>query len=158
MLSGLVETWTAFYSNHAAVKTVVGFVHIGGLLAGGGCAVTADLATNGAARDSAAAQVTELRVLKRTHELVVAGLAALFLSGMLLFLADLDTYLHSRIFWAKMGLVALLLVNGLLLVAGERRVQAGDSTAWTRLHRTAVISLVLWLLTTLLGTALPNLG
>jgi hypothetical protein len=158
MITELVDSWNAFYSSHAAMRTVIEFVHIGGLLAGGGCAITADLATISAARDSAAAQQTELRVIKRTHELVVAGLVALFVSGALLFAADVSTYLYSRLFWLKMCLVALLLLNGFLLLSGERRVRAGDSTAWTRLHRTAVTSLVLWFLTTLLGAALPNIA
>jgi hypothetical protein len=154
----VIESWNALYSGHAALRLAVEFVHIGGLLAGGGCAITADLATISAARDSSIAQVTELRVLRRTHELVLVGLIALFISGALLFFADLDTYLYSRLFWLKMCLVLLLLINGALLLAGERRVRAGDALAWTRLHRTAVTSLVLWFLTTLIGAALPNIG
>ena len=153
-----IEFWNALYADHAALRSAVEFVHIGGLLAGGGCAITADLATISAARDSSAAQVTELRVLKRTHELVLTGLIALFVSGALLFFADVETYLYSRLFWFKMCLVLLLLINGALLLDGERRVRAGDALAWTRLHRTAVTSLVLWFLTTLIGAALPNLG
>jgi hypothetical protein len=153
-----IESWNALYSGHAALRSTVEFVHIGGLLAGGGCAITADLATITAARDSSAAQMTELRVLKRTHELVLTGLVALFISGALLFFADVETYLYSRLFWLKMLLVVLLLVNGVLLLSGERRVRAGDALAWTRLHRTAVISLVLWFLTTFIGAALPNIG
>ena len=100
-----IEFWNSLYSDHAALRSVVEFVHIGGLLAGGGCAITADLATISAARDSSAAQVTELRVLKRTHELVLTGLIALFVSGALLFFADVETYLYSRLFWIKMFLV-----------------------------------------------------
>jgi hypothetical protein len=153
-----VDTWNSFYANHAVLRTGIEFVHIGGLLAGGGCAVTADLATLTAARDSAAARGTELHVLKRTHRLVVAGLVALFLSGALLFMADIGTYLYSRVFWLKMILVMLLLANGLLLLAWERQIMRGDARAWTRLHYTAVTSLVLWFLTTLLGAALPNIG
>jgi hypothetical protein len=57
-----------------------------------------------------------------------------------------------------MFMVVLLVVNGLLLLGGERRVKGGDPQAWTRLHRTAVTSLVLWVLITLLGAALPNIG
>jgi hypothetical protein len=97
-------------------------------------------------------------LLRRTHRLVVIGLVALALSGALLVLADVDTYLYSRVFWAKMGLVALLLVNGSLVLRGERRAAGGDAKAWQALHNTAVSSLALWFLTTLLGAALPNIG
>jgi uncharacterized membrane protein len=154
----MLETWVSFYSTHAALRSAVGFIHVGGLLAGGGCAITADLATISAARDNLAAQITELRVLKRTHELVAAGLVALLVSGVLLFAADVDTYLYSRLFWIKMGMVVMLVVNGLLLLAAEKRVRAGDARGWNRLHYTAVTSLVLWFLTTLIGAALPNIG
>ena len=153
-----LDGWNSLYANHALLRTSIEFVHIGGLLAGGGCAVTADLATITAARDSSMARVTELQVLKRTHRLVVAGLVALFLSGALLFMADVGTYLYSRVFWLKMLLVLLLLGNGLLLLAWERQITRGDAQAWARLHYTAVTSLVLWFLTTLLGAALPNIG
>ncbi len=63
-----------------------------------------------------------------------------------------------EIFWIKMCLMALLVVNGALLLRGERRLTRGDARAWARLHQTAVVSLVLWFLTTLAGAALPNIG
>jgi len=80
------------------------------------------------------------------------------MSGVLLFGADVETFLYSRIFWLKMGLMVLLLINGLLLLRGERQAQRGEPDAWARLHYTAVASLVLWFLTTLAGVALPNIG
>ncbi len=158
MLSHLLESWASIYANHAALRTAIEFMHIGGLLAGGGCAVTADLATIRAAREGPAARTVHLLLLKRTHRLVVSGLAALATSGVLLFAADVGTFLYSRIFWLKMGLVVLLLVNGALIVAGEGRVQRDAPRAWTRLHYTAVSSLVLWFLTALAGVTLTNIG
>lgn len=158
MLSHFLETWASLYANHAALRTAVEFTHIAGLLAGGGCAIAADLATIHSAREVAAARATELRLLQRTHTLVVLGLASLFVSGALLLAADVETYWYSRIFWLKMGLVVLLLVNGALLLRGERQVGRGDTGAWARLHYTATTSLILWFLTTLAGAALPNIG
>jgi uncharacterized membrane protein len=154
----MFETWNSFYSTHAAIRTVVGFAHIIGLVAGGGCAITADLATIIHARDRAAARSTQLHLLERTHAIVVGGLIALTLSGLLLFAADIQTYLPSRVFWIKMTLLALLIVNGALMLAGEKRVARGEPRAWTRLHHFAVASLVLWGLITLAGAALPNIG
>jgi low temperature requirement protein LtrA len=133
-------------------------MHIGGLAVGGGCAITADLATITAVREGAAARTTQLHLLKRTHRLVVLGLVALSISGVLLFAADVETYLYSRIFWFKIGLMVLLLANGTLLLVGERQAKRGEPRAWVRLHYTATVSLVLWFLTTLAGAALPNIG
>lgn len=92
------------------------------------------------------------------HRVVLMGLALAVASGVLLFAADWDTYLVSKIFWTKMVLVALLLANGLGLTQAEDAAVRGDSRAWTRLRRAAIVSLTLWLLTTLAGTALPNVG
>ena len=157
MLASLLSTWTAFYSDHSTVKTTIEFVHIAGLMIGGGCAITADLATIEAVREGPIGRTSQFHVLKRTHTIVVVGLAALFLSGILLFAADADTFLHSRVFWVKMALLALLLGNGLAMLAGERRVKRGDARAWGHLHTVAVSSLVLWFLTTLAGAALTNI-
>jgi hypothetical protein len=44
MLTDLIESWNALYANHAALRTAIEFAHIGGLVAGGGCAIAADLA------------------------------------------------------------------------------------------------------------------
>ena len=158
MLSHLIESWASLYANHAALRTGIEFMHIGGLVAGGGCAITADLATITAVRGGSAERTTQLHLLKQTHRIVVLGLVALVMSGLLLFGADVQTFLYSRIFWLKMGLMVLLLINGLLLLRGERQVRHGEPQAWARLHYTAVASLVLWFLTTLAGAALPNIG
>jgi uncharacterized membrane protein len=158
MWSHFLETWVSLYANHAVLRTSVEFLHIAGLVAGGGCAITADLATITASRDTLATRTTQLHLLTQTHQIVVSGIAALAFSGLLLFAADVDTFLYSRIFWLKMGLMALLLANGALLLRGEGQVKRGEPRAWTRLHNTAVASLALWLLTTLAGVALPNIG
>jgi hypothetical protein len=158
VLSHLLESWVSLYANHAALRTGIEFLHIGGLVAGGGCAITADLATISAVRNGSATRTTQLHLLKRTHRIVVLGLAALVISGLLLFAADVETFLYSRIFWLKMGLMVLLLINGALLLAGERQVRRGEPRAWARLHHTATASLILWFLTTLAGAALPNIG
>ena len=157
MFTHLFDVWTSFYSNHALLRTTIGFVHVGGLMLGGGCAVAADLATIEAVREGPIGRSSQLHVLKRTHTIVVTGLIALAASGLLLFAADADAYLHSWIFWVKMGLMGTLLINGVAMLSGEQRVMRGDTRAWTRLHTIAVSSLLLWFLTTLAGAALPNI-
>jgi hypothetical protein len=158
VLSHLIQSWVSLYANHAALRTGIEFMHIGGLVAGGGCAITVDLATITAVREGPASRAGQLHLLTWTHRIVVLGLFALAISGLVLFGADVQTFLYSRIFWLKMGLMMLLLVNGLLVLRGERQVQRGEPDAWARLHTAAVASLVLWFLTTLAGAALPNIG
>jgi hypothetical protein len=146
------------YANHPALRTAIEFAHVGGLIASGGCALTADLAAITEARNGSVGRIVELQLLQRTHRIVVIGLIAPFVSGVLLFGADVDTYLHSRIFWVKMGLVVLLLANGALLMVEERHVKRGKAPKWVGLHYAAAASLVLWSLTTLAGVAFPNIG
>ena len=133
-------------------------MHIGGLVAGGGGAITVDLATITAARTRSSTLVAQLNLLKRTHVVVILGLIALVVSGVLLFAADVDTFISSRIFWMKMGLMVALLANGVLLVRSERDATHAEAQAWTRLHFIATVSLILWFLITLAGAALPNIG
>ena len=157
-MAQLLNTWAGTFANHPLLRTAVDFVHIGGLVAAAGCALTADLATISAARRTLDSRKTQLEILKRTHPIVVMGLGLLVISGLLLFAADVPTFLHSTVFWVKMGLVALLIGNGSMMVAAERRAARGLSGSWTHLHALAISSLLLWTLTTLLGAALPNLA
>jgi hypothetical protein len=152
-----VTTWAAVFANHPLLRTAVDFVHIGGLVAAAGCALTADLATITAARRTPDSRDAQLGLLGRTHPIVVSGFAALTVSGLLLLAADVSTFLHSTLFWIKMGLVGLLVINGALMLAAERRARRGVTGSWGRLHALAVGSLVLWTVTTLVGAALPNL-
>jgi hypothetical protein len=158
VLTQVLDSWGSIYANHAALRTGILFMHIGGLLAGGGSAIAVDLATLKANRQGPAARMAHLEVLKSTHALVVAGLAAIVISGVLQFGADVGTFVSSRIFWLKMALVVLLLVNGALILAGERQVQRNAPRAWVRLHATATASLVLWFVITMAGVALTNIG
>src|SRR5262249_6045507 len=105
VIQQLLDSWTSIYSNHAALKTGIAFMHIGGLVAGGGGAITADLATIAAARTRSSRLMAQLDLLKKTHVVVILGLIALVVSGVLLFAADVDTFISSRIFWLKMGLM-----------------------------------------------------
>jgi uncharacterized membrane protein len=158
MWGSVLESWSSIYANHATLRTVTEFLHVGGLMFAGGCAITADLASITAARENAAGQTAQLHLLKRTHVIVAVGLFALAVSGVLLLAADVATYWYSRVFWLKMGFIVLLLVNGAAIVRYERKVQQGETAAWRRLHQVAAASVVLWCLTTLAGVALLNIG
>lgn len=153
-----VTDWASLYANHANLRTAVGFMHVGGLLGGGGAAIAADRATLVAGRLGPDERRLHLGSLRSTHRIVLFGLTLVIISGVLLFASDLDTFLHARLFWLKMSLVALLVVNGGVLLEAERRALLGLDRAWTALRATAILSLVLWFLTTLAGAALPNIG
>jgi|SRR5689334_23416107 hypothetical protein len=157
-MTDLLQTWASFYSNHAAIRTLIAFVHVGGLIAGGGLAVSTDRALLTTVNDDDWSRQTLLETLQGSHNLIVGSLALIVVSGLLLFAADFDTFLYSRFFWIKMGLVALLVINGAVLWAAERRALRGDGRAWTTLRVTSAASIALWFLTTLGGVALPNIG
>ncbi len=157
-LTDLMTSWGSLYANHAALRTLVEFVHVSALIIGGGLAIVSDRALLRANTDDAAARRHLLGALQGSHRLVILSLALIVLSGGLLFASDFGTFLSSRFFWIKMGLVGLLLVNGLVLRRAEQRAVAGDHTAWKTLRVTAAASITLWLLTTLGGVALPNIG
>jgi predicted tellurium resistance membrane protein TerC len=96
--------------------------------------------------------------VQKTHNIVLAGLAVVIASGVLLFAADLDAYLVSKLFWIKMALVVALMINGAILTRAERRLSSNLGNSWGTLQWTAIASLSLWFLTTFIGTALPNIG
>ena len=37
-----LENWASLYSNHAALRTAIGFLHVGGLVLSGGIAISTD--------------------------------------------------------------------------------------------------------------------
>jgi len=157
-LSNALVSWASFYANHAAVRTLIAFVHVAALIGGGGMAIAVDRGTLAALRKDEAGRCAQLDALRATHHTVILSLVLIVLSGVLLFAADVETYLYSRFFWTKIALVAALVANGAVLWGTERRARQGDPSAWPRLRATAVASIALWLLTTLAGVALPNIG
>ena len=157
-LARLAEPWNALYSDSKAVSSAVVFLHLVPLLLAGGAALSADRATLRAARDSAEERTRQLRELARAHGLVLGGLALSFVSGVLLFLADVDEYLGSPIFWVKLAFVGLLLVNGFMMTSTERSLASGgdETTLWARLRTISLLSQFLWIATTLVGVVLMS--
>jgi hypothetical protein len=82
---------------------------------------------------------------------------------LLLALSDVKTFATSVVYWTKMGLVALLLANGLLLRGTERELRAGSLLSqstppgkklWSRLRFAAAASMTLWTAIVLAGVIL----
>jgi hypothetical protein len=153
----LFEPWASYYSDSHLAQTLVTFAHIGGLVVGGGAAITADRGTLRMASD--VDRRRHLLEIGRSHRLVIMSLAIVVVSGLLLLASDLETYWGSRIYWLKMALVAALLVNGARMQRVEQTVtleSVVSSAQWGALRGTAMASLVLWLAITLAGVALIN--
>jgi len=157
-LARLAEPWNSLYADSKVVSSAVVFLHLLPLLVAGGAALTADRATLRAARGSADDRARQLRELARVHAVVLGGLALSFVSGVLLFLSDVDEYLGSPVFWVKLGFVGLLLLNGFMMTRTEKALASGgnESALWARLRTISVMSLILWTTTTLVGVVLMS--
>jgi uncharacterized membrane protein len=157
-LARLVEPWNSLYGDSKAISSAVIFLHLVPLVLAGGAAVVADRATIRASRGADEDRTRQLTELSRTHTIVLGGLALSFASGVLLFLSDVDSFLRSPFFWIKLGLVGLLLANGFVMTRTEKALAAGGEggALWNRLRTISMLSLTLWLATTLAGVVLTN--
>jgi hypothetical protein len=161
-LAQALDPWKSLYSDSKAVASVVTAVHLVGMLFGGGLAVAADRSTLRALRREPADRVRALTELGAVHRPVLVALAILFLSGVALAAADVETFAGSPIFALKLVLVTLLLLNGAVLARTERALRlatgepARERRLWGRLKATAYLSLLLWTCTVLAGTVLVN--
>jgi hypothetical protein len=156
-----LQPWNDFYSHSKAAEIIVTCLHVGGLLLAGGLAIGADRGTFRAMRYPVAERPRHLRDLADIHRWVLGGLAVVLVSGLLLFAADVETFAGSWLFWTKMALVLVLLVNGFVMTRTER-VLAGNpveaSPAWRRLHRVAIASVSLWFVIAFAGVALVTVS
>jgi hypothetical protein len=159
-LAQVLEPWKSLYGDSKTVASVVTGLHLVGLLFGGGLAVAADRSTLRALRRPAEERRAMLRELRAVHRPVLIALALLFASGVALAAADIETFLESPIFWAKLAIVALLLANGAVLALTEQALgrDAGEGAPrlWRRLALTTRLSLALWTAAVLAGTVLVN--
>jgi uncharacterized membrane protein len=169
LLVDIADPWAKLYSHSNVLATIVGFLHVAPIVVGGGLAIAIDRWTIRLRHDDPGARAHHLVEMSLAHRVVLAALALSFVSGLALFAADVETFFGSWIFWLKMGLIALLLVNGALMTRTERALRVGsasgdasrganDDAEWRRLHAFALTSLALWLVITLAGVALMNLA
>lgn len=151
-LSETVAWWAAAYGDHRLLSVSVRFLHIIGLVIGGGTAIVTDRAILIGARGGLPERASAMALLHRSHRTVVPALVLVVATGVLLSAADLSTFFGSPIYWLKLSLVALLLVNGAGLVAAERL--ATRTNAWRRLAFGSAASLTLWVVLLFVGTLL----
>ena len=150
------QGWARVYADHTLISAGVMFVHLAGMLLGGGAAVAADRRTLRAAGEPEPARAGHLAFLRTVHGIALTGLAMLAVSGIAMLLADLETFWSATAFWVKMCLVALLLANGLLMRLAERRARTRPDDGWRPLKAAATASLALWLSIVLVSTILAS--
>lgn len=159
VLADWLEPWAALYGESTGWQTGVVFLHLGGLLVGGGGAVAEDIGTLRAARGDPARRVERLNLLGLAHRTVLFGLALTAATGVLMLGADFEALAGSAVFWVKMALVVVLLCNGALMIRAERGARhpgpAGDR-AWRMLTRAAGASAVLWFVILLVSVLLTQ--
>lgn len=157
-LAALVEPWNKLFSHSKPVSAAVLFLHIAPLIIGGGVAFGADLATLRAHRAPPAERERHLVALSETHRLVLFGLTLSVVSGIGLFLSDVENFWSSIFWWIKLLMVVLLLVNGFILTRTESALlrNKDDTAAWARLRIVAILSVTLWLGTALAGVVLKE--
>lgn len=95
------------------LKIVYVTLHVFGVAIGAGAAYMSDIIFLSSIRDRILSSV-EIRILSLASKVVWAGLGLLVLSGVLLFSLDPVTYAASTKFLAKMTIVGVLVLNGII--------------------------------------------
>jgi len=150
------QGWARVYADTKLVSIGVMYLHLAGLLLGGGAAVAADRETLRAAREPEPVRADHLAFLGTVHTIAIAGLSMLAVSGAAMLLADLETFWSTKVFWIKMSLVVLLLANGLLMRQGEQLARTMPGRAWRQLKMSSIASLVLWFAILMASTILAS--
>lgn len=152
-----IRWWAGYYGNHAAVSTTIIYLHLAGLVVGGGAAVATDRQILRAWHRGGDRRPATLQDVAAVHFFVVGGLALMMSTGLLMFFADVHTFRASSLFWWKMGSVSLLLLNGAVLGWAEGLARRTEGRrGWTLLGTVSVLSMVLWMATLFLGTSLKT--
>ena len=151
-LASFTQSWADYYASHQALSVTIRFLHLTGIVIGGGTALAGDRQVLAALSAGPERKAALLPWLHRSHRVVVPSLGLVILTGILMVAADATTFLSSRLYWTKMCFVALLLANGGLLVAAESfATRHAGQRGWGRLAAVACASFVLWLLILHLG-------
>ncbi len=158
-LEAALKPWADFYGHTKPVQAGVEFLHVGGLLVGGGFAIASDRAALRALKADPERQKYVLADFHSIHTPVIIALSVSVVSGLAMLASDIGTFLVSPVFWTKMTLVLLLLTNGYLVKRTDEQLNADPSPgnpAWGRFRFGAIASITLWLSTTLAGVILLN--
>ena len=159
-VDALAEPWQKLYAHSTIVATLVLFGHVAGLLVAGALtfsteagALRLDPADDGERR-------RYLRALSPSRGAMALALGVAMVSGVLLFLADLEAFAVSPVFWAKMLLVVLLLANAVVASRLDARLLRENDKPhdglWRRRRASAWATALLWFALVLCGSALAS--
>lgn len=95
------------------IQTIAGVAHLFGVALGAGGAYLSDMMFFSSVRDEKISG-TEMRFLKLGSFAVWIGLFILIVSGLVLTFLNPERTIGSEKFWAKMTIVAVIIVNGLI--------------------------------------------
>lgn len=153
----LFAPWQDLYSDSTIISTTVTALHLIGMLIGGGLAIAADRATLRIADEEPGQRERHLGELNAIHRPVLLALGLLLITGLMMVASDISTFLTSPVLWAKLTLVALLVVNGVILERTETSLRrATGEGPWDRLRFSARCSIALWIATLIAGTVLVS--
>ena len=152
ILDGIVRLtapWHHLFDHSRPVEMATVGTHVLSMLVAGGLAIAHDRGTLRASGFSDLIRGHHLDELRAVHRPVVIALGICMASGLALFGSDVATYAVSPTFWIKLGLIALLLANALVMQSGERTLSfaaaGGAATAaWTRIRASSIVSVALW--------------
>jgi hypothetical protein len=156
---GMAKPWADLYGHSKPLATVVTFGHIAGIMVGGGFAMASDRSALRAIRGSDEDRRRVLADFSSVHRPVLISLTLVVVSGVLMMLADAETFLSSPVYYVKIGSFVLLLLNGFVVQRTEQALAKDPSTGnalWGRFGFGARASLFLWLWTALVGVALMS--
>jgi hypothetical protein len=158
----LFAPWQDLVSSSDVIGGTVMGVHILALMIGGGIGLAADRSTLRVAPGDTAGRRVRLTDVREVHTIVLVGVIALFASGVLLAAAEIEEFVESPVFWVKLALAGLLVVNGIALTRTTNRLSASDEELpvgdadWALLRRYARFSAFLWIATAVVGIVLVN--
>ena len=149
--------WQDLYSDSTIISTTVTALHLIGMLIGGGLAIAADRVTLRIAGEQTGERERHLGELNAIHRPVLFALSLLFITGLMMVASDASTFLTSPVLWVKLGLVVLLVINGVVLERAETSLRtASGRGSWEKLRFSARCSIALWIATLIAGTVLVS--
>jgi hypothetical protein len=157
-LTNLAAPFAHLYNHSKPLSIGTTYAHLASMVWAGGLAIAGDRTTLRLKGDDVTGITHHVKEQSAMHRAIIFGLAISAASGVMLFASDVDTFFPSKLYWAKIGSVFLLLANGLRLAPAERRLAADptDAKAFASLRNTAWVSLLLWFVVAFLGTMLKT--
>ena len=166
-IDAFVEPWRKLYAQSPLLSTLILFGHLGGLLAAGGLAVAAERATLRLDPSDDSERRRHLADLERLRAPIWSAFGVAVVSGALLFLADVEAFATSPIFWTKMSLVGLLVGTTYVTTRLDTALRRDCDDAsvrgsgvlerrWRRRRAGAIVTALLWFGLVLVGAALAS--